>query len=218
MAQDKGRLYQNLDKQGMPVGNYVPVEKLIQNGAFSEPRFSKQFPEYNNESPVQIISHQGHTGIDDFEDLLGFIGHIPKHPGAVARQSKLETPQTAFVRVIPGADGKALNCGPRATSNGVIAHNVPSSIPNREAVLAAAKEAAKKAGLDYACVFVAYDTKGGTQGATEALGEDDFEILDIVTRLQPEDAVALRSFADMRYAELEKARRKPVHQGHGKRR
>lgn len=194
LAQDKGRMFQQLGRQGMPLGKHKPVENFIRHGAFDLPAFEDFFG--LNEKPAQIVSHAGHKELQELEEILAFLEQLEKHAGAVGRQTQLEDPLTAFIRTIPTMDGRELNLGNRTTKNGVLAHNVPTSNPKQAELMASAREATKKVGLDYATVFLQFDNKG------------DFEILDIVTDLKREDAIALRAFADILYDESRKTTKK----------
>ena len=206
LVRDKARLYNHLDKAGYNVGNYAPTEKFVRGGTFDLPKFEEAFPSFPDNSVQIVTGNKGQNKeLSDTEELFDFIPNIHKHEGAVFRQPKIEMPNTAFIRTIPGADGMELNTGPRAVKDGVLAHNV-SNGPHQAAMLAAAKEATKKTGLHYACVFVQYDPNDKTGGS--------LEMLDIVSNFRAEDAIALRAYADV----LHKQQNRPKQfQGHGKR-
>jgi hypothetical protein len=182
LVQDKGRLYQTLDRKGMPMGNFRPMEDIVSGRTFDVPKYERQFP--IEKGPVQVISKAKQGEIADLEELLDFLKNTAKHEGAVFKQSKLEVPTTAMVATIPAMDGKALNNGATNIMNGILGHNIPKATPNQADLLAASRQAVHNTGLDYGIAFIQFDGKG------------DFEIMDVQSQLRRQDAIALRAFAD----------------------
>lgn len=183
LSRDKGRMFRHLEKNGLPVGKNKPMDTFVDGRTFNLPAF-EEFFNYE-EAPVKIISSKKQQEIAELQELLQFLEHLSKHEGAAATQTRLDVPKSGFIRAIPGADGKSLNIGARAVNDGILAHNIPTNNPKQKDILAGGKEALKKLGLDYGCIFVEFDGKG------------DFEVLDVVTDLKREDALALRAFADI---------------------
>ena len=183
LAQDKAALLRFLEQAGLPVGNHKAMEAFVRSGAFSLPAFEDQFK--YEESPVEIRSNKGAIEVGEYEDLLHFLSQMHNHPGAVAVKSNFEAPMLGTMRAIPPMDGKQLNIGSRIVTDGVLAHNFPKG-PQQANHLAAGKEALGKMGLDYGCVFIKFDPTGS-----------DFEILEVMTDLKREDAIGLRSYADV---------------------
>jgi len=187
LSQDKARLLKFLEQVGIPVGNHKAMESFVKGGTFNLPAFEEQFK--YEENPIDVRSEKGSTTIGDYEELLAFLTHLNKHSGAVGVQSKIEAPMVGTMRAIPPMDGKPLNLGARVVNDGVLAHNFPKN--QQQALLAGGKEALSKIGLDYGCVFIKFDPTGA-----------DFEVIDIVTDLKREDAIGLRSYADVLHQQL----------------
>lgn len=195
LTQDKAALLRFLESIGLPTGHHKGIQSFVKDGAFLLPQFEDEFK--YEESPIEIRSNNGSTEIAEYEELLNFLNSLQRHPGAVAVKSNIEAPMTAAMRAIPKMDGKPLNLGSRSVNDGVLYQNFPSAHPKQKDMLAAGKEAMRKIGLDYGCVFVKFDPTG-----------TDFEVLDVVSSLKREDAIGLRSYADTLNQQLKHGKNK----------